>query len=210
MNSIIIGIDEVGRGPWAGPLVAAAVLFDRDFYMPQKAGWKLADSKKLSFEQRLKSVYEIRKASHGIGIGWVSSQKVDKLGLTEAGRKAMRQALKQLSLRGEEIIIDGNYNYICRSLRCRKVKTGELCRCGLKVRTVVKADGSVAAVSAASIVAKVARDHYMRLAALRYPGYGFGSHVGYGSPKHKLAIQKLGLTPIHRRSFRSIAQAELF
>lgn len=192
--SFIVGIDEVGRGPWAGPLVAAAVLLESNFAVPKNSSWKLDDSKKLNMDQRKNAAQGVRQNAIAVGIGWVSSQNVDELGLTEAVRLAMRSAIDQLDAEYNEVIIDGNYDYLALP----------------KSKAIIKADGSILAVSAASIIAKVARDHYMLMAAERFPGYGFEKHVGYGSATHRAAIEKLGLTPLHRRSFKPVLQSQLF
>src|SRR5687767_968280 len=109
---MIVGIDEVGRGPWAGPVVAAAVVLDEGFSISAKHTWKLDDSKKLNSAQRTLSAHGIKQIAQGIGIGWVASQKIDELGLTESVRLAMRLAIRQLKVDYTEVIIDGNYDYL--------------------------------------------------------------------------------------------------
>jgi ribonuclease HII len=188
---MIVGIDEVGRGPWAGPLAAAAVALDIKFSAAKS--WKLTDSKAMSAAERVESARHIRRAALGVGLGWASPDEIDALGLSKAVALAMRRAYVQLALEAEEVIIDGNINYLP----------------DLKSRAVIRADGSIPAVSAASIVAKVARDAFMRLAALRFPGYGFETHYGYGNSLHREAIERLGPSPIHRRSFRPVLQRRL-
>ena len=179
---MIVGIDEVGRGCWAGPVVAGAVLLGA----PIKG---LKDSKKLSKLQRQKLDAEIRVSAIAFGLGWVPAEEVDQLGLTEAVRLAMRRALEQITAPYSQVIIDGNYNFFPENP---------------KSSAVIGADNSVPEVSAASIVAKVARDAYMRDAALKFPGYGFENHVGYGTSAHQLALQTNGLTELHRRCFKPI------
>lgn len=190
---ITIGIDEVGRGCWAGPLVAAAVVLDADLPMIQG----LDDSKKLTSMKREKLSEVIHARALAIGIGWIWSADIDINGITTAVKGAMEQAvtevMTQLAKNGylyDEIVIDGNYNYLL----------------GLeRVRTMVGADGIIQSVSAASIVAKVARDTYMRDdAAVEYPEYGFEKHVGYGTAQHIAALQARGVTPIHRLSYKPI------
>ncbi len=181
---MIIGIDEVGRGCWAGPLVAAAVgLIDGH------AINGLNDSKKLSAKKRLQLVGEIRKATTAIGIGWVWPREINTIGLTESVRLAMQRAVDEIELLNHQIIIDGNYNYLEHMHR---------------TEAVIKADGTVAAVSAASIIAKVARDAYMTQIALKYPLYGFEKHVGYGTKLHIQALADHGVLPIHRINYKPI------
>ncbi|HEY5806028.1 MAG TPA: ribonuclease HII [Candidatus Saccharimonadales bacterium] len=179
---MIVGIDEVGRGCWAGPVVAGAVLLDVTIV-------GLKDSKKLSKLQRKRLDAEIRTSALGFGLGWVSAKEVDRIGLTAAVRLAMELALAEIKMPYEQIIVDGNLNFFAGNP---------------KSSAVVGADNLVPAVSAASIVAKVARDRFMADAATRFPGYGFEKHVGYGTAAHRMAIYANGLTELHRRSFRPI------
>lgn len=182
---MVVGIDEVGRGCWAGPVVAGAVLLDAPI-----AGLK--DSKKLSKKQRERLDAEIRVSALSYGIGWVSPDELDEVGLTEAVRLAMERALAQISGAFDEIVIDGNFNFFPADTRAR---------------AVVKADDTVPAVSAASIIAKVARDRYMAEQSRVFPGYGFDRHVGYGTADHQVALAELGLCALHRKSFKPIQQA---
>lgn len=179
---MIVGIDEVGRGCWAGPVVAGAVLLDLPIV-------GLKDSKKLSKKQRERLDAEIRVSALAFGLGWVSAEEVDQIGLTEAVRLAMRRAMSQVTATYEQIVIDGDYNFFAGDP---------------KSSAIIGADNTVPAVSAASIIAKVARDKYMAEAALRFPGYGFEKHVGYGTAAHSSALKLLGLTELHRRSFKPI------
>lgn len=180
---VIVGIDEVGRGCLAGPLVCGAVIMKR----PLKG---LKDSKLLTKTSRELLNKIIRNSEAEIGIGWVSADQLDLIGLTRATAVAMERALNQLATPYDEIIIDGNYNYLSNNP---------------KARAVIKADETVPAVSAASIVAKVARDNYMAFLAQDYPGYGFEKHVGYGTRLHKEMIERNGVTQIHRHSFRPVS-----
>lgn len=177
----VAGIDEVGRGCWAGPLVAAAVLLAK----PVNG---LMDSKLLSKAQRAalsKDVYE-----HGVvGIGWVWPKEIDNIGLTEATTQAMQLALRAIQEPYDEIIIDGNFNYLSDYP---------------KAKALIKADQLVPAVSAASIVAKVARDTYMAEQHQSFPGYGFDKHVGYGTKLHADMLKLHGLCELHRLSFKPI------
>ncbi len=183
----ILGIDEVGRGPWAGPLVVGAcVLGDA-----QIEG--LTDSKKLTAKKREALAPTIREKA-AVGLGWVSAEELDKIGMTAALCKACREAVKQIHVPFHEIIIDGTINF----LRDTPLAS--------HVQVLTKADLLVPEVSAASIVAKVARDEYMYKLAEKYPGYGFEKHVGYGTAAHKKALEELGVCPEHRKSFKPIAE----
>jgi ribonuclease HII len=185
---ITVGIDEVGRGCWAGPLVAGAVV------LPVKPGLKggrvlLRDSKKLSKRQRKASADWIHANALAVGLGWVSPREVDRVGIVRAVGMAMERALAQVTMHFEELIVDGNHNFFPFDPRAR---------------AVIKADDSVPSVSAASIIAKVARDDYMAEIARQYDGYGFEKHVGYGTAAHIAALKSLGVCDIHRRSYRPI------
>lgn len=180
---VTVGIDEVGRGCWAGPLVAGAVALAAPL-----AGLK--DSKKLSAKRRTVLDEQIREQALAYGLGWVTAQEVDQLGLTAAVSLAMQRALEAITIHYDQIIIDGNYNFLPAYQN---------------VVTLVKADDTVPAVSAASIIAKVARDNYMKQLAEDVPQYGFEAHVGYGTAAHLTALQQFGISPHHRHSFRPIA-----
>lgn len=149
----------------------------------------LADSKKLTRAQRELLDVKIRKQAIAYGLGWVMPAELDRIGLTEAVRLAMQRAVAEITVAYDGIIIDGNYNYL-------REMPGSKC--------IIKADDSVAAVSAASIIAKVARDNYMREMALTYPLYKFENHVGYGTAAHIAALQANGICDLHRRSFAPI------
>jgi ribonuclease HII len=177
-----VGVDEVGRGSWAGPLVAGAVALDVPI-----AG--LADSKKLSKAERVRLDAEIRLHAVAFGLGWVTPQEIDEIGLTEAVRLAMQRAMAEIRLPYDEVVVDGNYNFLSEDP---------------KSSCVIKADDTVPAVSAASILAKVARDAYMSNASLTYPGYHFENHVGYGTAAHAAAIELQGICDLHRRSFAPV------
>ncbi len=177
----IIGVDEVGRGCWAGPLVAAAVRLT----MPIKG---LRDSKMLSAKQRHILDLQIRASAH-VGIGWVSPQYIDTYGLTKAVKSAMMQAVLAVSLTSP-IIIDGNINYL-----------SEL----PDVQTIVKGDQLIPEISAASIVAKEARDRYMRHIHHLMPHYQFDKHVGYGTKLHQEMLKLFGASSLHRMSYKPVA-----
>lgn len=180
--AMIVGIDEVGRGCWAGPLVAAAVVLDKPIE-------GLTDSKKLSRLQRKALAKEIYLHARAIGLGWVDARRIDVIGLSAANREAMEQALIQIVVPYDRIIIDGNYNYLSHIER---------------TETLVKADTLIADVSAASIVAKTARDAFMVEAAMQYPAYGFERHVGYGTQHHYEAIKLHGICELHRLSYKPL------
>lgn len=185
---MILGIDEVGRGPWAGPLVIGAVV------LGGVAIDGLTDSKKLSKKRREELDTIIREQAAGYGLGWVSAHEIDNIGLSEALRLATRRAVEQIKVPYHEIIIDGTINFLADTTK------------GKYVTTMAKADLLVPSVSAASIIAKVARDNYMAEQDKLYEGYKFASHVGYGTAVHRAAIDKLGVTPLHRLSFAPLAK----
>ena len=195
---MVIGIDEAGRGPWAGPLVAGAVCLRSPI-----AG--LRDSKKLTKLRRTRLAAEIKVEAAAWGLGWVSPGELDEVGMTEAVRLAMRRALDELerrlaqtaavgssdtnAVKSYTIIIDGSINYLVDDAR---------------TSCLIRADDSVPEVSAASILAKVARDRYMEQASLEYPEYSFDRHAGYGTAAHLAALQQHGPCPLHRQSFAPI------
>ena len=192
---MILGIDEVGRGPWAGPLVVGAVILGGT----EIDG--LDDSKKLTKKRREALDVEIREKAAVWALGWVSAQELDDIGMSEALRLATRRAVEQIqaqcrqqNLAFIEIIIDGKVNFL-RGTSLEKF-----------AMTMPKADGLIPSVSAASIVAKVARDQFMAEQDAVYPGYGFKSNAGYGVAKHRAAIERLGVTPLHRLSFAPLAK----
>lgn len=180
---MILGIDEVGRGPWAGPLVVGAVVLGG----AEIEG--LTDSKKLTKKRRDILDIEIREKAAGFGLGWVEANELDEIGLSAALVVATRRAVEQINVPYHEIIIDGTINFLTDTSK------------GKYVTTLKKADLLIPSVSAASIIAKVARDNFMELQDKVYPGYGFSSHVGYGTAMHRAAIDELGVTPLHRLSF---------
>jgi ribonuclease HII len=179
---IIVGVDEVGRGCLAGPVVAAAVALKEP--IPG-----LRDSKKLSKKQREALDIIIREQALAIGIGWVDASTIDISGITTAVKMAMEQAVAAITVDYDVVIIDGNYNYLPDNP---------------KSQAIIKADDSVPAVSASSIVAKVARDSFMAEMALRYPDYGFDRHVGYGTAYHQQQLKSFGASDLHRLSFEPL------
>ncbi len=187
---MILGIDEVGRGPWAGPLVVGAVILGG----AEIEG--LNDSKKLTKKRREALDGVIREQAAAWALGWVSAGELDDVGMSQALRLATRRAVKQVqaqckekNLAFDKIIIDGTVNFLADTALERYVTV------------MAKADGLIPSVSAASIIAKVARDQFMVEQDVIYPGYGFASNAGYGVAKHRAAIERLGVTPLHRLSF---------
>ena len=195
---MILGIDEVGRGPYAGPLVSGACILG-DWQNSENAEWieKLTDSKKLSAKRREELYVLIKEKALATATGWVSSAKIDEIGLSEALRLATRRAVEQIQktkVPFSEIIIDGTMNFLVGT-KLEKY-----------VSTLKKGDFLVKEISAASILAKVERDKYMAELDAVYPEYGFGKHVGYGTAAHQKAMEEFGLTPEHRRSFRPVRE----
>jgi ribonuclease HII len=180
---MIVGVDEVGRGAWAGPLVVGAVLLGGE------AIDGLTDSKKLTKKQRERLDLEIRQKAKAVGLGWVSAVQVDRLGLGSALKLGAKRALAQVRTDYKEIIIDGTVAFVEDP----------------RVTTMAKADLLVPSVSAASIVAKTARDRYMAHMDRIFPGYKFAAHVGYGTAAHRLALEQLGASPLHRLSFEPLS-----
>ena len=195
---MILGIDEVGRGPYAGPLVIGACILG-DWQNSENAEWieKLTDSKKLSAKRREELYVLIKEKALAAATGWVSSAEIDEIGLSEALRLATRRAVEQIQqtkVPFSEIIIDGTMNFLVGT-KLEKY-----------VSTLKKGDFLVKEISAASILAKVERDNYMAKLDVVYPKYGFGKHVGYGTAAHQKAMEEFGLTPEHRRSFRPVRE----
>ena len=195
---MILGIDEVGRGPYAGPLVIGACILG-DWQNSENAEWieKLTDSKKISAKRREELYVLIKEKALATATGWVSSAEIDEVGLSEALRLATRRAVEQIQktrVPFSEIIIDGTMNFLVGT-KLEKY-----------VSTLKKGDFLVKEISAASILAKVERDKYMTELDAIYPEYGFGKHVGYGTAAHQKAMEEFGLTPEHRRSFSPVRE----
>ncbi len=181
---MIAGVDEAGRGPLAGPVVAAAVI------LCPKGIEGLNDSKKLSAAQRERLFAQI-KAACRIGIGIATVEEIDSLNILWATMLAMERAVEALAVDPTEILVDGN--------RCPKWRW--------RSRAIISGDASEPCISAASIIAKVTRDRIMVEADRAYPGYGWASNKGYGAAIHLDALSRLGPTPLHRRSFAPVARA---
>lgn len=186
MPGLIAGVDEAGRGPLAGPVVAAAVILDAR--APIQG---LADSKQLSPRRREQLFDEIRAKALCCSIAQASVEEIDRLNILQATMLAMQRAVKGLRLKPNKVLVDGN----------------RLPSLEVLAEAVVSGDALVPAISAASILAKVARDRLLDELHAVYPGYGFDRHKGYGTAQHMLALQTLGPLDVHRRSFAPVARA---
>ena len=186
--SLIAGLDEVGRGALAGPVVAAAVMLDPAAPLPDG----LDDSKKLTAAQRERIAEELRCSVIAYAVGLVSPEEIDRINILRATRAAMLLALRQLAPSPEFLLIDAL----------------ELKEAGLPQRAIIRGDSISASIAAASVIAKTYRDRLMRDYDALYPHYGFARHVGYGTRAHLAAIQAHGACPIHRRSFRGVLPVE--
>jgi len=189
----LAGIDEAGRGPLAGPVVAAAVVFDPDYIRSEldSTFGKLTDSKVVPMARR-EEYFEIlmTSASTMIGVGIVEAEEIDQINILKATHKAM--ALAALEVEPQYALVDG---LPVKGLSCES-------------RSIVKGDALSISISAASIIAKVTRDRIMVELDLKFPEYGFSSHKGYGTKRHLNALRKYGATPIHRKSFRPVAELD--
>jgi ribonuclease HII len=186
MNSpMICGVDEAGRGPLAGPVCAAAVMLDGN-----RPIMGLADSKKLSEKRRVKLAEEIRQHALAWAVAWASVEEIDALNILQASLLAMRRAVEALNIPPDEVLVDGLY--------CPAVN--------FKCRAIVGGDSSVEAISAASILAKTARDGIMLELHESFPQYGFDAHKGYPTASHVAALKLHGVSSVHRRSFRPVRE----
>ncbi len=181
---LVAGVDEVGRGPLAGPVVAAAVMLPVDF---RPDG--INDSKKLSERQRAQAFKRICRQASGIGLGVIDAEIIDRINILQASLLAMATAIDQLDPQPDYLLVDGN----------QPVKRP------IPQMTLTRGDSRSVSIAAASIVAKVARDRLMMDYHRHYPAYGFDRHKGYPTRAHREAVQALGGCPIHRRSFRGVA-----
>ena len=192
----VAGADEAGRGCLAGPLVAAAVLIDYETLSraDRRALAGLHDSKQMKPERREEMYPTVLRAASRVSVVVRCARGIDDRGLHVTNIEALSCALERLAP-GEEAIclVDGF------ALR----------ECAVPHRAVIEGDGTSAAIAAASVIAKVTRDRYMHGAATRHPGWGFEEHVGYSTPEHRAAIERLGISPLHRRSFQSVAYSQL-
>lgn len=183
---MIAGVDECGRGPLAGPVVAAAVILREDVHIE-----KLADSKKVSAKNRAALEPLIKQASIAWAIAKVDVDRIDEINILQASLLAMKLAIERLDRVPEKALIDGRF-----------IPSGLICH----AEAVVRGDARFASISAASILAKQYRDRQMCRYDRRYPGYGFSSHKGYPTKAHLSALKEYGITPIHRRTFAPVAR----
>ena len=179
------GVDEVGRGAWSGPVVAAAVRFDKSHNIGG-----LADSKTLSPHQRVKLYFEILE-TFSVGVSFSSAKVIDSFNILRSSLHAMQMAVEKVAETKDSLYFDGN-------------TLPESYRSASRAYSIIKGDNKIASIAAASIVAKVSRDFHMKSLNIRFPGYGWERNVGYGVEEHKAAIYKLGINTEHRRSFKPI------
>jgi ribonuclease HII len=178
--AVVAGMDEVGRGPLAGPISVGLVILPEGFAEP------VVDSKLLSAKQRAQKAIAIRAGAEWFAVEHIAPDFIDKHGVTASLQEAARLLLARLDVAPNLVLLDGKHNFL---------------RDIVSARTVIKGDMVCASIAAASILAKEERDELMRAYALEYPEYGFETHVGYGTPRHIAALKKYGSTPIHRKSF---------
>lgn len=180
--TLIAGVDEVGRGPLAGPVVAAAVI------LPKKCKIKgLNDSKKIPKKKHLEIYHAVQDKALAIGIGIMDNQVIDQVNIYEATKLAMKEAISQLNPQPKHLLIDA-----------MKLELP------ISQTSIIKGDANSLSIAAASIVAKVTRDNIMKDYDNQYPGYDFATNAGYGTAKHLDGLEKLGVTPIHRTSFEPV------
>ena len=193
-EGLVAGVDEAGRGPWVGPVVAGAVVFlNRDIHPYLLT--HLNDSKKISVKTR-EALFalieeESQKGNLCFGIGQASAQEIDEMNILQATFLAMKRAVQNLKVKPDTALIDGNripQNFVCPA------------------QCIIKGDALSYSISAASIVAKVYRDRLMQKMALAYPGYGFEKNAGYGTKEHIEGLKKYGITPEHRKSYKPIKE----
>lgn len=190
--ALVAGVDEAGRGAWAGPVAAGAVI------LPQRAGLETSlpgvrDSKQMTARQREYWAGQIRAAAHAWGVGFASAQEIDALGIVPATRLAMQRALAQLAPAAQYLLVDA-------------LRLPQVC---LPQEALIKGDVRVLSIAAASVLAKTARDAHMVEMDAAYPGYDLARHKGYGTQLHRAALRRLGPCAIHRRSFAPVQMLEL-
>jgi ribonuclease HII len=196
-SRLVAGADEAGRGCLAGPLVAAAVLIDYEGLSnaDRRALAGLHDSKQMTAEKRAELYPCVLRAAERVSVVVRCARGIDDRGLHVTNIEALSVALERLRPEEETTcLVDGRF-----SLR----------DCAVPHRAVVEGDGKSAAIAAASVIAKVTRDRYMHGAGAEHPGWGFEEHVGYSTPEHREAIERIGISPLHRRSFQSVAYSQL-
>jgi ribonuclease HII len=179
-HRVVVGVDEVGRGAWAGPLMVGAAVLPQD-----RRVYKVRDSKMLSEAQRERLFDRVAEWCVAWAVGGASQVECDELGMAEAQRVAARRAIEGLGVTPDQVLVDGNWDFV--GLGC--------------TRRIVKGDITCLSISAASILAKVTRDRVMRAEAPHFPAYDFDSNKGYPCPRHKMALQAFGPTAIHRRTW---------
>ena len=184
-TDLIAGVDEVGRGPLAGPVVAAAVILD-----PKKPIDGLCDSKKMSANRRLEMSDKIKSNSLAWSLGRAEVKEIDEINILQASLLAMKRAIELLNIEPDIVLVDGNYT---PSINFKK-------------KAIVKGDSFISEISAASIIAKVERDNEMIALDKIYPGYGFSSHKGYPTKQHIESLKRLGITDIHRITFSPVSK----
>lgn len=177
---VVVGVDEVGRGAWAGPLVVGAAVVPRD-----RRVYKVRDSKLLTESERERLFDRVAGWCRPWGLGWASHEECDTLGMADAQRLAAGRAMAALGVAPDAVLVDGTWDFV--GLGC--------------TQRVVSGDAACLSIAAASILAKVSRDRFMRQEAEHYPGYDFAGNKGYPCPRHKMALQAYGPTAIHRRSW---------
>jgi ribonuclease HII len=187
----VAGIDEAGRGPLAGPVIAAAVVLDMKA-LPRKVARRINDSKQLQPEERA-TLFDLLRPYAAVGIAGASVSEIDSINILQATLLAMRRAVVRLPIRPAVALVDGNQ---APELPC-------------PARTIVDGDELSLSIAAASIFAKVTRDRLMAALSRRHPGYGWDHNAGYGTGEHRQALVRLGLTPHHRRSFRPVYECPL-
>ena len=190
--SMVAGVDEAGRGPLAGPVVAAAVVLPNDLSGLEPWLATINDSKKLSARQRERAVELIQENAWSVGVGQLSPQEIDRVGIGNACIQAMLAAVADLTVSPGHLLLD----FV------------PLKQCEYSFDAIVKGDSRSYSIAAASIVAKVTRDRWMEQAETQYPGYFFARHKGYPTAAHRDILQKLGPCPIHRRSFAPVRLAQ--
>lgn len=189
-NGLVFGFDEAGRGPWCGPVVAACVCWPNEKIEPELAS-AINDSKKLSAAKREKLFPLIMESGAIVGIGQASAEEIDEINILQASFLAMRRAMEDVEARGFRpayALIDGN----------------KLPNWNMPMRAIIGGDGKSLSIAAASIVAKVTRDHIMAALAKDYPQYGWERNAGYGTKDHQAALATFGITPHHRKSYAPI------
>ncbi len=183
-DGLVCGVDEAGRGPLAGPVVAAAVILDT-----QQVIAGLDDSKKLSAKRREELAIQIRLKAVAWAVGEASVEEIDRINILQASLLAMQRAVEALHIVPSRALIDGNH---CPRLAC-------------PAKAIIGGDGKVACIAASSIIAKTVRDAGMQVLHAAYPMYGFNQHMGYGTPQHLRALQEYGVSVVHRRSYAPVA-----